>query len=241
MRPVVPNLYFTNRVRGRRGCIVRPRGLVAFDLDGTLVHIWSAWSWIHKLLGTVEEAKPNADKYYAGEIGYTRWAELDAELWRGVPLTRIEHAIDEGLVFIPNVQHLMNKLREHGFKTAIISSGLSIFANRAKTVLGIDVSKANKLTTDEEGKICGVEVHVAFDNKDQVLKEIAREMDLTLLRCAAVGDSRNDIPMFQVAGFSIAFNPTNEDVGAAATMIVNGEDALKLLPPLLRFYEIELD
>jgi phosphoserine phosphatase len=212
-------------------------GLVAFDLDGTLVRIWSAWSWIHKLLGTLEAAKPNADQYYAGEISYVRWAELDVALWHGVPIQKIEDAIDQGLVFISNVETLMDQLHGYGLKTAIISSGLTVFADRVREVLGMDVSKANELLTDNDGKICGVKVHVAFDNKDRVLIQIARKLKIPLRLCAAVGDSRNDIPMFQVAGFSIAFNPSNEDVAHSATTIIDGENALDLLPPLQRFFK----
>jgi phosphoserine phosphatase len=218
---------------------VPPHGLVAFDLDGTLVRIWSAWSWIHKLLGTLEAAKPNADQYYAGHIDYIRWAELDVQLWHGVPLKRIETAIDQGLIFIPNVEPLFEKLHGYGIKTAIISSGLTVFAERVQKRLGIDISKANELVTDTAGEICGVKVHVAFDNKNQVLGEIAQELNMPLERCVAVGDSRNDIPMFQVAGFSIAFNPANEKVANAATTIVNSEDALDLLPPLQEFYQLD--
>jgi phosphoserine phosphatase len=214
-------------------------GLVAFDLDGTLVRIWSAWSWIHKLLGTVEAAIPNADQYYSGEISYVRWAELDVALWHGVPIRKIEDAIDQELVFISNVEVLMDQLHSYGLKTAIISSGLTVFADRVREILGMDVSKANELLTDDDGKICGVKVHVAFDNKHHVLSQIAQKLNIPLKLCAAVGDSRNDIPMFQVAGFSIAFNPSNEDVAKAATTIIDGENALELLPPLQRFFKFD--
>jgi hypothetical protein len=40
-----------------------------------------------------------------------------------------------------------------------------------------------------------------------------------------------------VAGFSIAFNPSNEDVAHSATTIIDGENALDLLPPLQRFFK----
>ena len=216
-----------------------PRGLVAFDLDGTLVRIWSAWSWIHRLLDTVEAAKPNADLYYAGEIDYVEWADRDVELWQGVPLQRIVNAIEEELVFIPNARNLVEALHEYGLTTAIISSGLSIFANRTKDALGIDFSRANKLVTDEEGRIRGVEVQVAFDNKDHVMSELAQDLGLPLDQCVAIGDSRNDIPMFQVAGFSVAFNPTHDEVAQAATKIIRSEDALDLLPPLREFFGLE--
>ncbi len=224
------------------GCevTVSARGLIAFDLDGTLVRIWSAWSWIHRLLRTLEAAKSSADRYYAGEIDYSKWAELDVELWHGVPLSRIEQAIQDGLEFIPNAAELVETLQESGFTTAIISSGLAVFADRAKEELGIDISRANKLKTDEEGRICGVEVHVAFDNKDQVLKEIASDLRIQLSQCAAIGDSRNDIPMFNIVGFSIAFNPSTAEVANAASTIVQSENALDLLPPLQTYFQLAL-
>ena len=216
-----------------------PQGLIAFDLDGTLVRIWSAWSWIHRLLGTLEAAKPNADRYYAGDIDYVRWAELDVALWHGIPILEIEQAIDEGLVFIPNSAELIRRLQNFGFKTAIISSGLSVFADRAKKQLGIDYSRANKLVIDADRRISGVDVHVAFDNKHKVLKDIAKAEKIPLSDCVAIGDSQNDIPMFEIAGCSIAFNPTNAEVAAAATTTIQSESALDLLLPLKKYFQID--
>ncbi len=216
-----------------------PHGLIAFDLDGTLVRIWSAWSWIHRLLGTLEVAKPNADRFYAGEIDYVRWAELDVALWHGVPISEIEQAIDEGLVFIPNSAELIRRLQNYGFKTAIISSGLAVFADRAKNQLGIDFSRANRLLIDADGRISGVEVQVAFDNKHKVLYDLAKAEEIPLSDCVAIGDSRNDIPMFEIAGFSIAFNPTHAEVAAAATTVIQSESALDLLLPLKSYFQID--
>jgi phosphoserine phosphatase len=215
-----------------------PKGLVAFDLDGTLVHIWSAWSWIHRLLGTLEAAKPYADRYHAGEIDYKTWAELDVQLWHGVLLRQIEEAIQEELVVIPGTHELIESIRGWGVKTAIISSGLACFADRAKEILGIDISRANRLRTDSEGRICGVDVHVAYDNKHKVLIDILKKMEIPLSRCAAVGDSRNDIPMFRVAGTSIAFNATDEKVLSSVITSIKSKTALDLLSPLEQFFNI---
>lgn len=215
------------------------RGLVAFDLDGTLVHIWSAWSWIHKLLGTLDAAKPNADLYHAGKIDYRRWADLDVQLWHGVPLRRVEEAIQNDLVFIPGGESLISTLRSWGLKTAIVSSGLSVFADKAKEVLGVDISRSNQLLTDGDGRICGVDVHVAYDNKHKVLAAVAKNLRIPLARCVAIGDSRNDIPMFRLAGHSIAFNPTDEKVAASATTVVHSENALDLLPAIRSFLGLD--
>lgn len=215
-----------------------PRGLIAFDLDGTLVHIGSAWSWIHRLLGTLDAAKPYANQYFAGQIDYTRWAELDVALWHGIPLIRIEVAVQREIKFIPNASKLITTLRNYGFKTAIISSGLAVFANQAQKQLQIDYSKANKLLTDSDGRISGVEVNVAFENKGEVLEGIANELGIPLMACAAIGDSRNDISMFNRAGFSIAFNPSHEEVASAATKIIRSQNALDLLQPLQEHFQL---
>jgi len=218
---------------------MEPRGLVAFDLDGTLVRIGSSWSWIHRLLGTLEAARPNAELYHAGKIDYKRWAELDVALWHGVPINRIREAIRGQLIFLPGAHRLIQTLKDWGVKTAIISSGLALFADLAREELGVDVAKANRLLTDEEGRICGVEVEVAYDNKHEVLRRVAGELEVPLERCVAVGDAPNDIPMFREAGASIAFNPSDEQVTSQATTVVRGDSALALLPPLRRFFRIE--
>lgn len=222
-----------------RGFYVPLKGLIAFDLDGTLVHIWSAWSWIHRFLGTLDAAKPYADAYHTGEIDYQRWAELDVELWHGVEFNRIKKAIKRELEFIPGSNELIRALHDRGFKTAIISSGLAVFADQAKAQLGIDISRANRLRVDEKGLISGVEVVVAFDNKHKVLMEIAQSLNIPLSQCVAIGDSRNDIPMFEIAGLSIAFNTTDEEVLSKAVMAIQSKNALDLLPPLLQYYGTE--
>jgi phosphoserine phosphatase len=212
------------------------RGLVAFDLDGTLASIWSAWSWIHRLLGTVEDAKPFAEQYFAGEIDYTRWAELDVSLWKGVKLSRIKEAITKKIEFVQGASELIQTLHSWNVKSAIISSGLTVFTDYAKKVLNVDLSQANLLLTDNQGRIKGVQVKVAYDNKHQVLTDIARRLNIALQNCVAIGDSRNDIPMFQIAGLAIAFNADLEEVKQKATLSITSKNALELLPPLRQFF-----
>lgn len=50
-------------------------------------------------------------------------------------------------------------------------------------------------------------------------------------RCAAVGDSRSDLPLFEVVGLSIAFNGSAE-LRAAASVAVDGHDLRAVLPAL---------
>lgn len=217
------------------------RGLVAFDLDGTLASIWSSWNWIHRFLGTAEAAKPYAERYFAGKIDYTRWAELDVALWKGAKLSRIQQAITKQIKFVPGAVELIQILNSWNVKSAIISSGLTVFTDFAKEILKVDVAQANELLTDNQGRIKGVKVKVAYDNKHHVLADIARSLNISLRNCAAIGDSKNDIPMFQIAGLAIAFNANLEEVKQNATISITSKNALELLPPLHQFLLEETD
>ncbi len=213
-------------------------GLTAFDLDGTLVRLDSSWRWIHHHLGTLEAAKGNADLYYSGKIGYARWAELDVQLWHGVPISELQQAAMDGLTFISGAQELVDTLHRWKVKTAIISSGLTLFTSIAQEVLGIDVGYANRLLVDRQGLICGVDVVVGLENKHEILHRIVQEFDISLNRCVAIGDSYNDLPMFNVSGASIAFNPSHDDVASRATEVVRSQNLLDTLPFLKHFYKV---
>jgi phosphoserine phosphatase len=213
-------------------------GLAAFDLDGTLVYLDSSWRWIHHHLGTLDAAKANADLYYSKQIGYARWAELDVQLWHGVPLLSLQQAAKDGLSFIQGAPELIRTLQTWNIRTAIISSGLTLFTEIAQEKLGIDVGYANRLLTDKEGRINGVDVVVGLENKHEILQRIAKDLDVPISRCVAIGDSHNDIPMFLVSGASIAFNPSHDDVASQATKVIHSHNLLDTLPFLKQFYKI---
>ncbi|MHA2080816.1 MAG: hypothetical protein ACW99H_06700 [Candidatus Thorarchaeota archaeon] len=51
--------------------------LVVFDVDGTLTKHSSVWWRLHEHFGTTVEGKQYYEQYFAGEITYDQWADLD--------------------------------------------------------------------------------------------------------------------------------------------------------------------
>ncbi|QNO15408.1 HAD hydrolase family protein [Alkalicella caledoniensis] len=49
-------------------------------------------------------------------------------------------------------------------------------------------------------------------NKGNGLKTMARHFNISIDNTVAIGDERNDIPMFKVAGLSIAMGNAEEEV-----------------------------
>lgn len=179
--------------------------LIAFDLEGTLVKSVSGWVELHKRFGTWEKGREYAERFFAGEISYVEWAELDASLWKGHTRGEIMEWV-EGVEYMEGAKELIEFLKEKNFRIAILSSGLMCLARKVGKELGVDYVFANELIFDENGVITGkVRPHVDFQGKGVILRRLKDELKPELT--VAVGDGYNDLAMFREADVAIAINP----------------------------------
>jgi len=65
------------------------------------------------------------------------------------------------------------------------------------------------------------------------MERIQRGLGVGPPETAALGNSHIDIPMFGLAGVSIAFNPVDERTAVAATHVIRQRDLRAVLPFLL--------
>ena len=130
-----------------------PLKLVVFDLDGTLIRPRSSWKYLHQKLGTWKKARLNAQLFYDKKITWEEWANRDAELWKGARVDEVER-IAGRCPLTPGAKKTIHRLREQNFALAIISGGLSLFAERVGDELGITNVFANKLSS-RDGTLTG--------------------------------------------------------------------------------------
>ncbi|ODS38984.1 MAG: hypothetical protein A7316_06545 [Candidatus Altiarchaeales archaeon WOR_SM1_86-2] len=204
--------------------------LIAFDLDGVLVDSKGGWKEVHNGLGTANAAKPHEKLFYRGEITFDEWALMDVELWKGRSIDRIKEILDE-IPPMKGASYAIPKLGEN-YILAIISGGLKLLADRIKDNYGFHYAIGNALKVNG-GKVTGISQSVGFNDKGKILRQVAEDEGVDLKECAAVGDYINDIPMFKLAGFSIAFNPKHEDIVDYADEVVMEKDLTKIL----RFFD----
>jgi len=206
--------------------------MIVFDMDGVLVGVRSSWDFIHNYFHVNNDE--NFQRYERGEIDYKEFMRSDILLWGDASKEQIEYILN-GIELHVGAKETIEQLRSAGYKTAIISSGISLLADRVMKQLGIDYSFSNVLLFDENNKLTGEGVQlVTLFNKDEVLKQVSEAEGVSPDECIAVGDSRNDIPMFNIAGYSIAFNPKDEEVKEEADVTVYGEDLRLILPYLIK-------
>jgi phosphoserine phosphatase len=200
--------------------------LVAFDLDGVLVDGGGSWTAAHNGLGTLEASRINGEAYFSGMISFEEWAKRDVSLWKGVKIEKIQEILFRSEL-MQGIDDTLPVLKKK-YKIAIISGGLKILADHVKELYDLDYSYGNELLV-KKGKVAGIKEAVDFHGKGKILSQIAKKEGITTKQCAAVGDYLNDIPMFKVAGLSIAFNPKDEAVAQCADAVVNVKDLRGIL------------
>jgi len=211
---------------------VKKPKLVVFDVDGTLMKVASSWQFLHEKLGTWDKGKQYAEQFFNGVITYKEWARLDAYLWKGLPLKRVQEIID-GIPYMNGALEVLTALRDGGLKVVLISAGLSLVTGRIEREIGVDGFLANDLKV-EKGFLTGeVKVNVSVHNKDTILIRMLKKFNLKVDECAAVGDDETLIPLFGKVGLSIAFNPRSKVVEKQADVVVKSDDLREVLPFLL--------
>jgi len=208
---------------------------VLFDLDGTLVRYHgvafeSSWGALGVAAG-VGEPWDDLLAHYRGRLEeYPDWVRENASLLRGVPLARVEEALFPP-PYAPGAREAVAELKEAGYVLGIVSSGVSLVADRVREELGLAFAIANELLV-ANGRFTGeAVVRVGLGEKRAVVEQEARQRGLSLGEIAFVGDHLNDIPVFAAVGYAIAYAPEEPEVARAAHAVV---DHFRSIPELVR-------
>jgi len=206
--------------------------LVVFDLDGTLTRERSIWEYVHKRLGKWHGfAEKYQERFLAGEISYEEFCEFDAQVWKGMKAEELLKIV-EAVPFHDGVDVLIQYLKDRRLKLALVSSGLSVLSNRVHQKYGFDYSISNDLL-QENGMLTGkVRIRVYYDKKAEWVKRILERFEVKPEEMIAMGDSRGDLDMLQMAGFSIAFNSSCRDLDQIADLCIQSQNLAEIIPKL---------
>ncbi|MBN2604163.1 MAG: HAD-IB family phosphatase [Candidatus Thermoplasmatota archaeon] len=209
--------------------------LVIFDMDGVIADTISSWKYIHNYFGCSNEK--SVSQYLQGKITDEEFIKKDVSLWKenGRPIRKQKLTeILSRVSVMKGAKECVDFLKKYGVKTAIVSAGLDILAERLGKDLKIDYIFANGIKTDGNDFLTGEGiVRVRLMYKDKKIKELSEDLGIAFKNIAAVGNSCFDIPMMEICGFGIAFNPGDDCVKKEADVIVEGFDLSKIIPYFL--------
>lgn len=185
--------------------ILSERGMAVFDMDSTLIDM-ECIDVIAVSAGRGEQVAAITERAMQGEIDFVQSLQERVSLLKGVHLETLDMIRDE-LPVMQGAAELLSALREHRWRTVLVSGGFTWFADELARRFHFDVVVSNFLDFDDNDRLTGklggkiVDAQVKADT----LAQLTAQYGLPRSQVMAVGDGANDIPMLQAAGFGVAF------------------------------------
>jgi len=207
--------------RGRR-----KRVLVA-DLESTIIEN-EMLDELADFIGRLSQVAEITRRAMNGELDFAAALAERVGLLKGLPASLLDDAASR-IRLMPGARALVATLRAAGVRTALVSGGFTVFAERVAGELGFERVVANRLEI-ADGRIAGTvrAPIVTGETKCDTLLGLAKECALSRSATLAVGDGANDAAMLAAAGLGIAFR-AKPAVAAAARWRVDHADLTALL------------
>jgi phosphoserine phosphatase len=206
---------------------------VVFDIDGTLTRDISWNRFTIGLGGSVERHDEIYGMWKKGELTLTESNKLCLENWSKEGKAN-KKDIEDILKAIPireDAKETVQYLEEKGYKICMITGSFDMYAEIVGQELGISEWYAiSKLVWDSKDNLIDVEtVTKDKERKVEFFNEFCKRNSLKPEECVAVGDSSNDILLFQITGNGVAVRTEFEakELEAIAWKVVNNLIELK--------------
>ena len=181
---------------------------VIFDVDGTLTKVLS---WVHftmRVGGSIEENDAAFAAFKSGQINEDQVKERVLKNWsrNGKTTKELSWDILDEVPIREDAKETVDYLKRKRYLVCMITGSLDGIARVVGQKLGIEDWYANTtLFFDADGKL--IDLTTYLDEKatkiDQ-LKDYSAKKNILPQQCAVVGDSSNDIGLFEVTGNGIA-------------------------------------
>ncbi len=194
----------------------------AFDLDGTITKV-ETLPLLAKELGLADEMQLLTDLTLNGRISFEKSFRLRYFILRNIPLKKIQEIMSG----VELDEAITEFIRGHKENCAIVTGNLDCWI--APIIAKLDCKSFSSSSELDEKNI-------------PVLKEILdkgaaiRELKKISGKVVAIGESFNDVPMFEAADISVAYGGVHEPVSAAIALsdyfVSDGNALCKLLKTL---------
>jgi phosphoserine phosphatase len=181
--------------------------LVAFDFDGTLSDS-EMTVLLGEEAGVADEIDAITERAMNDEISYAESLYERAALLDGLREDDVGAAFDR-VELREGAADVLRALDDAGNHVAILTGGFDRGVSRALDAedVYVDTIVANRLPM-RNGKLTGeAEGPLIEGTKDEALRDLAAEVGVEMADTVAVGDGANDLPMLEVAGLAVGYEP----------------------------------
>ena len=172
-----------------------------------------------------------------GKIDWVNGLKERVHLLRGIDYdTCVEVA--NSLPIMTGAKEACLALKDAGWKIMAVSGGFTIITDRLKKELDLDFVYSNELVF-KDGKLDDVVVNVDADKAKSAMIKV-NEWDEKKENIITVVDGANDVKLFDITGFGIAFR-AQDLVKDLATVTLDEKDLSKIVGLINTHYNLKLE
>ena len=209
--------------------------LAIFDVEGVLLDA--------EFLPILAEKINKQDEIWAitrlgieGKINWEEGLKKRIELLRGIDFQTCKE-VSDSLKIMTGAKEACRALKAAGWKIMAVSGGFTMMTDRLKDELGLDHVFSNELIF-KDGKLDGVVIDVDSDKAKSAMIKI-KEWDEKKENIVVVVDGANDIKLFNICGFGVAFR-AQDMVKELATVTLEEKDLSKLIGLINKHYGLKI-
>jgi phosphoserine phosphatase len=206
--------------------------LVAMDMDSTLITI-ECIDEIADLANLKPQVAAITAAAMRGELEFRDSLARRVTLLQGLEEAALQRVYDERLRLSPGADALLERVRETGAKTLLVSGGFTFFTDRLKARLGLDYTLSNVLGT-QAGRLTGRVMGDVVDAQAKAaeVRRVREALGLERQQVIVLGDGANDLAMMAEAGVSIAYRakPVVRERATYSLSHVGLDGVLRLFP-----------
>ena len=176
-------------------------------------------------------------KGIAGKINWVDGLKERVHLLRGIEYDRCVE-VANSLPVMTGAKEACATLKNAGWKLMAVSGGFTIITDRLKKELGLDFVYSNELVF-KDGKLDDVIVNVDADKAKSAIVKI-NEWNEKKENVTVVVDGANDVKLFDITGFGIAFR-AQDLVKDLATVTLDEKDLSKIVGLINSHYNLKLE
>lgn len=182
----------------------RIKKLLICDMDKTIVDA-ETLDEVAEVVGIGKQVATITEQAMRGEIDFDTSLKQRVGLLKGLP-EQVFTDMSNACRLNPGAELLLQKARQAGVYTVLISGGFDTIARPVAQRLGFDEVHSNRLDV-HNGILTGDVLAPIVDanSKRELLLSIASKLGVDPVECCAIGDGANDIPMISLAGLGIAY------------------------------------
>jgi len=209
--------------------------LAIFDVEGVLLDA--------EFLPILAEKINKQDEIWAitrlgieGKINWEEGLKKRIELLRGIDFQTCKE-VSDSLKIMTGAKEACRALKAAGWKIMAVSGGFTMMTDRLKDELDLDHVFSNELIF-KDGKLDGVVIDVDSDKAKSAMIKI-KEWDEKKENIVVVVDGANDIKLFNICGFGVAFR-AQDMVKELATVTLEEKDLSKLIGLINKHYGLKI-